>query len=540
MARRKVRLERPADCRFDERKADRAVRFFNEHLRHTKGRFYGQPFNLRSWQELDIREIFGRVDENGNRVIRQVYMQMGKKSGKSSMAAGVALKLLFADDERGGEIYGAAAERRQAGIVYQTAASMVKQNPRLLRMCASGKVNESTKRIVVPEWESYYEAISAEVAGKHGYNSHGVIFDEVHAQRDFRLWEVLTYGSGAARTQPLVFAISNAGVPGESPVAEMLYEEADQILRGVTPCPESFYPVIYGAEDDDPWDSEEIWRLCNPAYGDFLDPRSVREEFEKAQRRPAEQNSFRRFVLSQWTKQETRFIDMADWDRCNGPVNLEELRELPCWAGLDLSTKSDLTALVLVFLDGNGCYHLCPCFWLPEDNLTGKPNQEGAKYRVWHQQGFLNTTPGNVIDYAAVRACLNEWKNEVGLDIREVAFDPWNATQFAQQLKEDGFTPVEVPQNYRYLSEATKELQTAAMQGNLRHGGHPVLRWMADCMTVKQDVNGNVRPVKPNRLKNSKRIDGIVAGVMAISRAMLRSGEQRRSIYERRGIRFID
>ena len=297
MARRKIRVERPAQCRFDERKAERAVRFFNEHLRHTKGRFYGQLFNLRPWQELDIREIFGRVDEEGHRVIRQVYMQMGKKAGKSSVSAGVALKLLFADDEPGAEIYGAAADRRQAGIVYQTAASMVKQNPKLLRMCAGGKVHESTKRIVVPEWESFYEAISAEVAGKHGYNTHGVIFDEVHAQRDFRLWEVLTYGSGAARTQPLVFAISNAGVPGESPVAEMLYEEADQILRGITPCPDSFYPVIYGAEDNDPWDDEEIWRLCNPAYGDFLDPRSIREEFQCVPCNNAPKLNPHRFVL---------------------------------------------------------------------------------------------------------------------------------------------------------------------------------------------------------------------------------------------------
>ena len=397
---------------------------------------------------------------------------------------------------------------------------MVKQNPKLLRMCAGGKVHESTKRIVVPEWESFYEAISAEVAGKHGYNTHGVIFDEVHAQRDFRLWEVLTYGSGAARTQPLVFAISNAGVPGESPVAEMLYEEADQILRGITPCPDSFYPVIYGAEDNDPWDDEEIWRLCNPAYGDFLDPRSIREEFQKAQRRPSEQNSFRRFVLSQWTKQETRFIDMTDWDRCNGPVDLREIKNLPCYAAVDLSTRLDLTTLVLTFLDGRGCYHLVPFFWIPEDNLRDRANQESAKYRAWRDQGYLNVTPGNVVDYAAIRGRLLELRDQAGLQIREVPFDPWNATGFAQDLQRDEFLCVEMRQGYATLSEPTKELQSALVQGNVRHGGHPVLRWMADCMTVKQDIYGNVRPVKPDRLKSTKRIDGIVAAVMGIGRAM--------------------
>jgi phage terminase large subunit-like protein len=413
---------------------------------------------------------------------------------------------------------------------------MVRANPKLRRR---SKVIDSSKRIVVPTVESFYRALSAEVAGKHGFNSHGVIFDEIHAQKDRQLWEVLTFGAGAARTQPLIFGITTAGIPGESPVAEELHGLADQILRGVVPEDPSFLPIIYAAPDNADWRDEEVWRACNPALGDFLDIRAVREEYNRACRLASEQNSFRRLRLNQWVAQETRFIDMADWDRCNGEVDLEELRELPCYAGLDLSTKSDVTALVFVFLDGNGCYHLWPCFWLPEENLTGKPNQESAKYRVWKQQGFLNTTPGNVLDYSAVRERLNELQRQFGLNIREVAFDPWNATQFAQHLQEDGFTPVEVPQNFRHLSEATKELQNAAMQGNLRHGGHPVLRWMADCMTVKQDTNGNVRPVKPNRLKNSKRIDGIVASVMAMSRAMAGGGRERQSIYDQREIRTL-
>jgi phage terminase large subunit-like protein len=322
-------------------------------------------------------------------------------------------------------------------------------------------------------------------------------------------------------------------------VAEELHDLADQILRGVVPEDPSFYPIIYAAPDNADWRDEEVWRACNPALGDFLDIRAVREEYNRACRLPSEQNSFRRLRLNQWVAQETRFIDMADWDRCNGPVDIYELSHLPCYAGLDLSTKLDITALVLVFLGGNGCFHLLPTFWVPEENLSNRPNQETAKYKVWKEQGYLRTTPGNVIDYGAVRDRLNQLREEANLDIREVAFDPWNATQFAQHLKEDGFTPVEVPQNFRHLSEATKELQSAAMQGNLRHGGHPVLRWMADSMSVRQDVNGNVRPVKPDRLKNSKRIDGIVASVMAIARAMVRGGEQRRSVYESRGVRFV-
>jgi phage terminase large subunit-like protein len=251
---------------------------------------------------------------------------------------------------------------------------------------------------------------------------------------------VLTFGAGAARTQPLIFGISTAGIPGESPVAEELHDLADQILRGVVPEDPSFYPIIYAAPNNADWRDEEAWRACNPALGDFLDIRAVREEYNRACRLPSEQNSFRRLRLNQWVSQETRFIDMADWDRCNGLVNIAELKDLPCYAGLDLSTKLDVTALVLVFLDGHGCFHLLPSFWLPEENLTNRSNQETAKYRMWKQQGYLHTTPGNVIDYEAVRVRLQELRDQAELNIREVAFDPWNANQLAQQLQADGFT----------------------------------------------------------------------------------------------------
>ena len=233
----RIRLERPAGCNFDDELADRAVKFFDGHLCHTKGQWSGKPFQLREWQKTDIREIFGRVDDDGNRLIRQAYVEVPKKNGKSEIAAGIALKLTFADREPAAEVYGAGADRDQASIVYSVAASMVRRNKKLR---SRSKIVDSTKRIVVPRTESVYRAISSEVAGKHGYNSHGVIFDEVHAQRDMRLWEVLTFGAGDARRQPLTYAITTAGIPGESPVAEMLHEDADQILRGIIPCPSDF------------------------------------------------------------------------------------------------------------------------------------------------------------------------------------------------------------------------------------------------------------------------------------------------------------
>lgn len=440
----------------------------------------------------------------------------------SEIAAGIALKLLYADDEPGAEIYGAAADKDQASIVFDVAASMVRRNPLLYQR---SKVIDGTKRIVVPTEESFYRAITSEVAGKHGYNIHGCIFDEIHAQRDRRLWDVLTFGAGDARTQPLIYAITTAGIKGESPVAEELHDYADQILRGVLPQDPTFYPVMYAAPEDADWRDEDVWHACNPALGDFLRIDAVRAAAERAKRLPSEQNSFRRLRLNQWVNQETRFIDMADWDRCSGPVDLGAIKNLPCYAGLDLSTKLDVTALVLAFLDGNGVFHLLPHFWLPSDNMQDRPNMESSKYRQWAQKGLLNLTQGNVIDYSSIRRRLNELRDQAGLKIREVAFDPWNAAQFAQGLQEDGFLPVEVRQGYRTLSEPTKELQSALVDGKVRHGGHPVLRWMADCMTVRSDDNGNVRPVKPDRLKSSKRIDGIVAAIMAMSRALANASQ---------------
>jgi phage terminase large subunit-like protein len=519
---------------FSDERADRAVNFIERYLRHTKGQFAGQPFVLRDWQKEHIRQIFGRVNEDGSRQVRQVYWELPKKNGKSEIAAGIALALLYTDREPSAEIYGAAADREQASIVFNVAASMVRANSKL---SARSKIIDSSKRIVVPQAGSFYRALSADVAGKHGFNSHGVIFDEIHAQRDRRLWEVLTFGAGDARKQPLVFGITTAGIPGESPVAEELHEYADQIIRGIIPHDPTFYPVIHAAPPEADWTDEEVWRACNPALGDFLSLESVRAACERAKRVPSEQNSFRRLRLNQWTKQETRFIDMADWDACDNPVDLAAAHDLNWYAGLDLSTKLDVTALVLVARAESGTYHLVPFFWLPKDNIRDRPNQESVKYRMWAEKGLLTLTEGNVVDFGAVRRRLNELRDDAGLRIKEVAFDPWAAAQLAQQLTEDRFEMVEVGQIFRHLSEATKELQASIVHGNVRHGGHPVLRWMADCMTVKSDLNCNVRPVKPDRLKNSKRIDGIVAAIMGIARAMV--AENSRPVYMDHGLRFI-
>lgn len=511
---------RPSHVRFSEERAARAVKFFEAHCRHTKGRFYGRPFILSPFQRNIIWEVFGRVDENGFRLIRAVYIEIPKKNGKSELAAGVALKLLFADDEPGAEVYGAAADRDQASIVFDVASQMVRMDPALLRAAGGSRgVIDSRKRIIFPRNNSFYRVLSSDVAGKHGFNTHACIFDEVHAQADMRLWEVLTFGAGAMRTQPLTFAITTAGIPGESPVAEMLHEEAVQILSGVAPCPDSFYPVMYAAPPDADWTDEEVWRACNPAYGDFLNPASVREEFDRAQRRVSEQNSFRRLRLNQWVQQEKRWFSLDDWDKCAGSLDIAELKRKPCYAGIDLSATRDITALVLVWLDGNSVFHWLPYFWVPRDTLSERSKIEAEKYRLWAEKGYITLTDGRAINPRAVFDKLLELRKEV--TIQQISADKTFALQLMQDLGDNGFTVADFPQGYAHYNEPCKALEDALAEGRVRHGGNPVLRWMADNITIREDNMGRIMPVKPKRMQSTKRIDGIVAGIMAMSRALL-------------------
>jgi phage terminase large subunit-like protein len=302
---------------FDQRKADDAVRFFESYLRHTKGRFAGTPFLLKPWQAQIVRDIFGTVDGEGCRQYRMAYIETPRKNGKSELAAGIALKLLLADGEPGAEIYSAAADRNQAAIVFKVAASMVRRSPALRRRC---RILDSARTIVAPRTDSVYRVLSADGPRQHGLNPSGVIFDELHTQKelgDGSLWEALTTGSDT-RTQPLIFAITTAGIPGESPLWEQLHNEALEVLRDPAADPR-LYAVIYAAGDDDDWTQEATWFKANPALGDFLDLTSVRADCLRAQRNPVYENTFRRLRLNQRTQQETRYIPIAEWDACVQP-----------------------------------------------------------------------------------------------------------------------------------------------------------------------------------------------------------------------------
>ena len=511
---------------FDEAKAQRTVDFISC-LKHTKGRWRGQNFELLPWQDSIIRDLFGTVKENGYRQYNTAYVEIPKKNGKSELAAGVALYMTCGDGEWGAEVYGCASDRQQASIVFDVAVDMVDQCPALKKRI---KPVMSVKRLVYQPTNSFYQVLSAEAYTKHGLNVHAVIFDELHSQPNRELFDVMTKGSGDARTQPLFFLITTAGTDRHSVCFEQ-HQKAEDIILGRKIDP-TFYPVIYGASDEEDWTSEKVWYKANPSLGHTIDIEKVRNAYLSARDNPAEENIFRQLRLNQWVKQSTRWMQMEKWDACGFPVDEDELRGRECYGGLDLSSSIDITAFVLVFppRDDTEKYVLLPYFWIPEENMKLRVRRDHVPYDVWEKQDCLMTTEGNVVHYGFIENFIEELGKK--FHIREIAFDRWGAVQMVQNLEGLGFTVVPFGQGFKDMSPPSKRLMELVLEKKLTHGGHPVLRWMMDNIFVRTDPAGNI---KPDKEKSTEKIDGAVAAVMALDRA-IRNSSSAGSVYDDRGI----
>jgi phage terminase large subunit-like protein len=514
---------------YDKAKADRAVAFI-ENLCHTKGEWSKRRFKLLPWQDTIIRDLFGVIKPDGYRQFNTAYVEIPKKQGKSELAAAVALYLLCGDFEERAEVYGCAADRQQAGIVFSVAADMVRLSPALAKRV---KILESQKRLVYRPTNSVYQVLSAEAYSKHGFSISGLVFDELHTQPNRKLFDVMTKGSGDARKQPLFFLITTAGDDTHSVCYEQ-HQKAEGILSSAKIDP-TYYPVIFGAEMDADWTDEEVWKKANPSLGVTVDIDKVRAACESAKQNPAEENSFRQLRLCQWVKQSVRWMNMQAWDKCNLAVNAKELRGRVCYGGLDLSSTNDITAFVLVFppLDDDKPFCVLPFFWLPDDTVEWRVRRDSVPYDVWQKQGLFNITEGNVVDYAAVEQKIVEL-SEI-YNIREVCYDRWGATQMSQNLERSGLTVVPFGQGFASMSPPTKELMRLVLTQKIAHGGHAVLRWMADNIFVRTDPAGNI---KVDKEKSAEKVDGIVGLIMALDRA-IRNGANSGSVYDNRGILFI-
>lgn len=505
-----------------EPRADRVVAFFAELLVHTKGRFARQAFVLEDWQECEVvRPVFGEVvwsPEWGGYVRRHrvVYIVLGRKNGKSELAAGIVLYLLVGDDEEAAEVYGAAKDTKQAGKVADVVERMRQLSPTL---AARLKFNKNARRVYDERTGSYYEVITADALGELGHNPHGFVLDEVLSQPDGSLWDSMRTAAGT-RSQPMFLVITTETNDPSSFGAQMI-DEAERIAEDPSRTPHAYAYVRKTPMDADPWD-EANWAHANPALGSFLSVAALREEALEARNDPTKENAFRQYRLNQRVQQVTRFIPIHLWDENAGEVwpnpewRIDGLKGRKCWAGLDLSAKLDMTAWCLAFPDGDTVTAWWR-FWLPEAALPQLNDATGGQLSVWADQGWLTVTDGDVIDYQQVYADIETDHRRFG--IANVDFDRWSGEPVRQEIERRtglGFTEVE--QTFRGLSESVTETMRLLTAHQLRHLGNPVARWHADSLEVRtsRDNPDLVRPSKPDRRKSGKRIDGMPTLFMAV------------------------
>jgi len=508
---------------WDKDAANRAVGFIEHHCRHTKGELAGKNLILEQWQANFVGTLFGWKRPDGSRRYRKSSIWVPRKNGKTTLLAAIGLLMLCGDGEQGAEIYSAASNRDQATLMHSIACSMVRRDPDLSKVL---RVLKSMKRINYEAGDSFYRAIPCEAGSAHGFNPHAILADEVHTwdhhARDF--WSALNTGYGA-RLQPLALSISTAGYDRES-LAYELFDYACKVRDGLEDP--HFLPVLYFADEDDDWADPETWQKANPNYGVSVSPDFLEAECKQAKELPSRENDFRQLYLNQWTEQETRFIPMDKWHECQGEY--PELDKLDCFGGIDLSSTVDLTAFVLVF-PLNGSYFVKAWHFIPDYGAKKREDRDRVPYRQWQQQGHIDTTPGERIDYAWVRKAVNEAAKQY--NIKSIAFDPYNAHKLVAELEEDGHEMVKFQQTPLNFNSPTKTLEKCILEKTITHDGNPVLTWEASNMAVLTDSNGNIKPSKPKH-ESASRIDGMVAMLMAIGLA--EQEKDTASIYNTRGL----
>lgn len=511
--------------RFDEARAGRVVEFIERFCRHWKTRRWaGRPLRLEDWQIRDvIHPVFGWVGkEDGLRRYREAYVEVPRKNGKTTMAAGVGLYLTVADGEPGAEVYAGATKKDQAKIVHKDATEMVKRGP------LKRHVGIRANNLHVPATGSRFEALGADSDTLDGLNASGLILDELHAQKDRGVYDVLKTAM-QARDQPLAFDITTAGVYRPGTIGVELHELALKVLQGVIED-DRFFAFVTTIDEGDDWQDPVAWRKANPNLGISVSESGLAELCDRARSTPSFLNVFLRRSLDVWTGQVDRWLPLEVWDESAGIVAEEELVRRPCFAGLDLSSTTDLSALVLLFPQPEGTQPVLCRFWVPADNAFERAKRDRVPYDAWAKAGLITATAGNVIDYSAIRLELKALRER--FDIREIAYDPWNATQLATQLaEEDGLPMIPFRQGYASMSPASKETERMVMGRRLAHAGHPVLRWNVANAAIAEDPAGNI---KPDKKRSSERIDGLVALIMAVGRASVHG--KTGSIYETRGI----
>lgn len=508
--------------RFERELAERALGFIEGACCHVKGALAGQPIRLEKWQRGFIAALFGWVDPYGFRRYREAFVGIPRKNAKTTLVASLANYMLFCDGEGGAEVYAAAGDEGQARLLFEVAREQVLRQKTLAR-----HAEVLRGAIVLPRLGSSFKPITAEASTKHGFNAHAVFVDELHAQPNRELVDVLETSMGARR-QPLMCYLTTSDFSRPS-ICNEKWDYARNVRDGII-RDARFLPIIYEAASDSEWQSPKVWRAANPNLGVSISREYLERAAEKAATLPSYENTFKRLHLNIRTEQDVRWLPLELWESTRAAPR--ELAGRACFGGLDLSTTTDLSALVLAFPSADG-FDVLARFWAPEEGATRREVRDRVPYLQWAKEGHLQLTPGAVVDYDRIRTeilALAKMYN-----IRGIAIDRWNATQLASQLDAEGLPVVFMGQGYASLSAPAKELEALVSSARLRVGGHPVLDWMAANVAVEQDAAGNI---KPSKKRSTERIDGIVALVMALGLAI--SDAEGPSVYETSGLDIFE
>lgn len=496
---------------FDPARAEKVAKFL-QLLPHTKGKWASKRelIKLEPWQIFSVCIPFGWIRRKDNtRRYRTLLVFVPRKNGKSIIGGGIGCYMFTADGEFGAEVYSGATTEKQAWEVFRPAKLMVDRTPEL-REHFGVEVNASNMCRL--EDGSRFEP----VIGKPGDGSSPscAIVDEYHEHQDSTLFDTMETGMGA-REQPVMLVITTAGSSIGGP-CHQLVRDAERMLEGLIDRPD-LWAMLYTIDDGDDWTSDLALIKANPNYGVSINGDFLAARQRDAMQSAAKQATFRTKHLNEWVGAKNAWLNMLRWKEAPARKSLQELEGRPCIIGLDLASKIDIAGNLLLFppIEGDPFWHVHGRYYLPEARVIEELDSNTARYREFDSLGLLTLTDGEVIDFEVIKEDLREFAGR--FDVQQVAYDPWQATQLAQEMQAEGLMMVEVRQTVQNISEPMKELEALTLQRKLAHGDCPILTWMASNVVAKLDAKDNIYP---NKERNENKIDGVVALIMALSRSI--------------------
>jgi len=511
---------------FSEKAAQHVIDFFSL-LKHSKGKWAGQPLDLQPWQIFCLAVEFGWIEKStGLRRFREAWNEVPRKNGKSTISAGKALYLLIADGEPGAEIYTAATKKEQARIIFEEARSMVAQSAAL-----SAIVKPFRNSLVFGDTFSKIEPLSSEDHTLDGLNIHGALIDEIHAHKTSAIYDVLKTGVGS-RQQPMIDIVTTAGVSNEGP-GIALHNHAVSVIENVVEDDRLFIFIASAdIEDVNFFNNEKVWRKANPNYGISVNPEDIKEQSARAVSVPSFRNTFLIKRLNLWVQQSEAWLSIEKWNKLgNAKLKIEEFAGQKAYLGLDLSQSIDLSAVV-VMIPVDKKIIIFPYFFVPEDEIFERAKIDRVPYDVWATDGVLTATPGAYVDIGFIEAKILEISKIV--NIKRLSADTWNAQQFlARMHSQHGISTIGIPQTMGGLSPATKEFEKLLVSNQIEHDANPLMTWMVSNVSTTKDSNQNI---KPDKSKSRHRIDGVVAAITGLAGMRLQSEDEPEFVYNNMGI----